>query len=128
MRRLYCAVMYLLFFLIAKTCLFGQLEPKLGIPIGHTSSISSVRLSHNQKVLLSGSTDNVVSAWDAKSGKILFSILDHSQDISSISISNDDSLMLSASAKDSVVYVWNLSTGKKTRTIMFHLKKPLNTV
>lgn len=109
--------MYLLFFLIAKTCLFGQLEPKLGIPIGHTSSISSVRLSHNQKVLLSGSTDNVVSAWDAKSGKILFSILDHSQDISSISISNDDSLMLSASAKDSVVYVWNLSTGKKTRTI-----------
>ena len=60
---------------ILNRCDFQNTELKdldFGIPcpdlIGHSSSISSVTISSNNKYIISGSFDNTIKIWDIKTG------------------------------------------------------------
>ncbi len=46
-------------------------EPKLVLPIGHTSDISSCQFSRDGKMLLTASNDKSARLWDTKTGALL---------------------------------------------------------
>jgi WD40 repeat protein len=49
----------------------SQIDPKLGLPIGHTGKINSVRLDQNGKLILTSSEDGTARLFDMASRKEL---------------------------------------------------------
>ena len=60
-------------FLLVSVFAFAQ-EPKLVLPIGHTSDITSCEFSRDGKMLLTASNDKTARLWDTKTGLLLNSL------------------------------------------------------
>ena len=60
-------------FLLVSVFAFAQ-EPKLVLPIGHTSDITSCEFSCDGKMLLTASNDKTARLWDTKTGLLLNSL------------------------------------------------------
>jgi WD40 repeat protein len=68
----------------------AQNEPRLVLPIGHTSNISDAFFSSNNKLVITQSDDHTIRFWDVESGKELSSF----PGISIYGVSNDEKLLL----------------------------------
>lgn len=73
---------------------------------GHSTLISFVAFSHNEKMFASASSDGQICLWSGDTGKFLGSLKEHEVDIMSLAFSRDGSTLVSAS-KDRTARVWD---------------------
>ena len=59
--------------------LIGQ-EFEIGLPIGHSSSVSSSKLIQDGKLLVTTSDDGSVGVWDFKSERLLYQLFHRESD------------------------------------------------
>ena len=109
---------FILFALLWSNLSFGQ-EVKLGLPIGHTKEIKSIKLSSNGKYLLTASLDNSVLMWDIASGKLLKTFNHHTEGVLGAIFSPDEKYILSYS-RDAKAFLWDISTEKVIKTFEGH--------
>ena len=86
---------------------------------GHTDGVSSVAVSADGRLALSGSDDRTVKVWDLTSGQELRTLAGHAGWVKSVAVSADGRLALSGSS-DSTVKVWDLTSGQELRTLAGH--------
>jgi WD40 repeat protein/serine/threonine protein kinase len=86
---------------------------------GHTAGITSVEFSHDGKIAISGSRDNLVMLWDLTTGKAIRTFEGHTDDIKEVAFSPDEKTIVSASV-DKTLILWDVATGQKLRTFTGH--------
>lgn len=86
---------------------------------GHNDDVNSVKLSHNELWLITGSDDSTAKLWDAKTGKELHSFRGHKDVINSVCFSSDDKWIITGS-DDETAKLWNTKTGKEIYTFEGH--------
>ena len=99
----------------------GQ-QPRLVLPIGHTSSLNSIDFSPDGKYILT-SGDNTAKVWNAVSGKLLLDITGHFLAVVSAYYSPNGSKIITAS-RDSTVKIWDAATGNLITTF-FKAESPI---
>jgi WD40 repeat protein len=90
---------------------FGQNEPRLVLPVGHTGIVYSAEFSPDGQRIVTASRDNTAKVWDASTGKLLYSLEGHTDCILSAVFSPDGQRIVTAS-KDKTAKVWDASSGK----------------
>ena len=75
---------------------------------GHSDIVWSVCWSPDGKYLASGSADEIIVIWDAKSGLAIKTLHGHSKDVTSISWSRDGKYLTSGS-EDKTIIIWELN-------------------
>jgi hypothetical protein len=87
---------------------------------GHISSVSSVAYNHDGTFIASGSWDQTVKIWDAKSGVCAHTLNGHSNVVNSVAYNHDGTFIASGS-NDKSVKVWDANNGKCVHTLDGHL-------
>ena len=91
----------LLAFLSCTLVAKSQTEPRLVLPIGHTSRTNSAIFSPNGKLVLTGGMDNTARLWDVQTGKELQVFKNRSGIVNSVAFSRDGKYAVSANSKGS---------------------------
>jgi len=87
--------------------------------IGHQDQVSSIRLSSDQKTLLTASWDTSVRLWDIGTGLMTAKLTGHAGAVHTAIFSQDEKLIYSAGA-DRIIRVWDASSSKVIRTFTGH--------
>jgi WD40 repeat protein len=103
----------LVFFLVPFSAI-GQ-QPKLVLPVGHTSFIESVEFSPDGKKIVTSAFDNTAKIWD-RSGVLLANLVNHKAAVKTTFFSKDGKYILTGSF-DSTAILWNAEDGKQIRTV-----------
>ncbi|KAG8705904.1 POC1 centriolar protein A [Ceratobasidium sp. 395] len=81
-------------------------------PDGHTSIVSSVAYFADGSYIVSGSYDNTIRIWDARTGKPVGLLLTgHTGGVLSVAYSPDGAYIASSS-QDNTIRIWDARTGK----------------
>ena len=101
-------------YLVAACLLFisfvNAQQPKLILPIGHTSGVFTAAFSNDGKKVVTASADHTAKVWDAQSGMLLFDLRGHDELITCATFSPDGKKILTASS-DAVAKIWNAQSG-----------------
>jgi WD40 repeat protein len=89
-------------------------RPRLVVQLGHDSMVSSVAISRDGRLVLSGSIDHTARLWDAATGAELRRFEGHTLDVTSAAFSPDGRFVLTGSA-DTTVRQWDAATGEQVR-------------
>jgi len=87
--------------------------------VGHTDQVRTVALSGDGKRVLTGSSDNTASLWDAADGKKIQTFQGHSGEVRGVALSADGKRVLSGSY-DMTASLWDAASGKKIQTFLGH--------
>ncbi len=83
---------------------------------GHSDSVTTLAISPDGKILVSGSYDKTIKLWNLITGKILKTLEGHKAAVKSVALTPDGEILASGS-DDNTVKIWNLNTGKLLRTL-----------
>jgi WD40 repeat protein len=83
-----------------------QLVPQMG-----TGGLWSVAFSHDGRLLVTGSEENVAQLWEMATERLLRSFVGHSRRVESVAFSPDAPFVLTGSA-DTTARLWNAATGE----------------
>jgi WD40 repeat protein len=83
---------------------------------GHSSGVTTVAFSPDDKTLASSSYDRTVKLWDAGSGKAVQTLKGHSSGVTAVAFSPDGKTLASAST-DETVKLWDAGSGKAVQTL-----------
>ena len=86
---------------------------------GHSGSVTSICWSTNGKYGASGSYDETVIIWDAKSGQKLKTLEGHSDWVLSVCWSPDGKYLASGSS-DKTLIIWDAESGERLQTLKGH--------
>src|SRR5262245_49892291 len=86
-------------------------KPELVVQTGHTTSINTVVLSPDGKLLASGSSDASVKLWEVSTGRELRTMLGHEPKITAL-IFTPDSKTLASASYDKTIRLWDVATGR----------------
>jgi WD40 repeat protein len=86
---------------------------------GHTSNVSSVDISQDGNIIVTGSNDNTAIIWDTKSNKVIHTLSGHTSWLNSVAISQDGSKIVTGSG-DNTAKIWDVNSGKVIRTLIGH--------
>lgn len=86
---------------------------------GHKDSVTSVALSRDGRLALSGSADLTMRLWDLTNGRCLRTLEGHADSVTSVALSDDGRLALSGSS-DETMRLWDLADGRCLRTLEGH--------
>ena len=86
---------------------------------GHTKRVNSVVFSPDGNTIASGSSDNTVRLWDAKTGTLKDILTGHTLGFNSVAFSPDGNTLASGSW-DKTVRLWDAKTGALKNTITGH--------
>ncbi|KAF5837918.1 hypothetical protein DUNSADRAFT_3698 [Dunaliella salina] len=86
---------------------------------GHSASVTSVALSPDARVCVSGSVDKTLRVWDLESGACKATLAGHSCWMTTVSISPDARVCVSGSG-DYKLRVWDLESGACKATLAGH--------
>ncbi len=86
---------------------------------GHNNDVTSVFLSPDCNIALSGSWDNTLRLWDVQTGKCLRNFKGHTDCVNSIFLSPDCRFVLSGSW-DKTLKLWEVQTGKCLKNFEGH--------
>ena len=92
---------------------------QIGIIQGHKQIVTSLALSANGKLLVSGSRDKTIKIWDARSGKEILTLTGHIGYVNSVAITPDSKTIITGS-QDTTIKLWDIQTGKEIRTLRGH--------
>ncbi|MCF4967362.1 WD40 repeat domain-containing protein [Nostoc sp. CMAA1605] len=104
--------------------------PSLGYTLkGHAGKVTSVAISPDGEVLVSGCTDQNINVWDIHDGHLIKTIASNLGEVSSVAISPNGDFLAVGSCEHprSNVKVWDFKTGKLVHTLLGH-QKPVNVV
>ncbi|KPK83542.1 MAG: hypothetical protein AMS27_12540 [Bacteroides sp. SM23_62_1] len=93
-----------------------ELPVETVIQRGHTSSVKSIAISQNGDYIVTGSADNLVKLWDARTGIEMRTFSGHSGWVGSVDISPDNRLVASGAADlmgNPGINIWNIESGEK---------------
>jgi WD40 repeat protein len=94
-------------------------RPELLLPLGHSQDITSVALSEDSRLVLTGSWDNTARLWDVQTGLTLQTFSGHAREIRSVALSSDGRRVLTGSMDDTARQ-WDAATGQVLRTFTGH--------
>ncbi|MEO5361758.1 MAG: protein kinase [Nitrospirota bacterium] len=77
---------------------------------GHLAQVTSVSLSHDGRLALTGSMDKKIRLWDTVIGQCIKTLSGHTGAVLAVSMTSDGRFAISGSA-DKTVRLWNISTG-----------------
>ena len=92
---------------------------------GHSASVNSVAYSPildsdgKSTLLASGSDDETVRLWNARTGQVLKRLIGHGGDVNSVAFSPDGQTLASGS-RDDTVRLWDTKTGEHLNTLTGH--------
>lgn len=86
---------------------------------GHTDYVLPVAVSHDSKLVLSGSFDKTIRLWDRTTGECLRTFPGHMKRVQSVVFSHDSKLVLSGS-DDETIKIWDGSTGECLHSLQGH--------
>lgn len=75
---------------------------------GYSSIVSSVDVSKDAKMLVSGNRDKTVRLWDINSGRYLAVFSGHEEAVETVQFSKDNKLIVSA-GRDNTIRTWDIS-------------------
>jgi WD40 repeat protein len=93
--------------------------PQVFVQTGHTSLVSSVALSSDGRLALSGSGDSTVKLWEVASGREIRTLQGHTGQVGAVAFSPDNRFALSG-GEDMTLKLWDLATGLVVRTFTGH--------
>ncbi len=105
-------------------------SPSLGYTLtAHSDKVTSVAISADGQVLVSGCADKTINLWNLQTGTQIRTLTGNKGEVSSVAISPDSSFMAVGSCEhpSGNVKVWDLKTGKLVHTLLGH-QKPVNVV
>jgi WD40 repeat protein len=76
----------------------------------HTGDINCLAMTTDGRILATGSRDQTVGLWDAKTGAALHRLNGHHSDVQSVAFSPDGAIVASA-GEDGSVILWNVTSG-----------------
>lgn len=96
---------------------------------GHSGKVTSVAISPNSELLVSGCADKTINIWNFKTGKLIRTLTGNLGEVSSVAVSLNGNFLAVGSCEhpESNVKVWHLKTGKLLHTLLGH-QKPVNVV
>lgn len=86
---------------------------------GHISAVEAVKISRDNKVVLSGSDDKTLKLWDINSGKCIRNFTGHVYSVTACDISPDGKTILSGS-QDKTVRLWDKEREKSIHILKGH--------
>jgi WD40 repeat protein/tRNA A-37 threonylcarbamoyl transferase component Bud32 len=86
---------------------------------GHQKDVAIAAISPDGRTLVSGGRDNVVKVWDYQSGRLIHTLVGHTDWIRTVAVSPDNQLIASAGV-DHDIRIWDRSSGDLIRTIKGH--------
>ena len=87
--------------------------------IGHTSWVTSVSLSADGRLTLSGSGNQTMRLWETASGRCLRTFIGHTSWVTSVSLSADGRWAISGSGNQTM-RLWETASGRCLRTFTGH--------
>ncbi|KAI8142240.1 WD40-repeat-containing domain protein, partial [Fennellomyces sp. T-0311] len=84
---------------------------------GHTGPVTCVALSHNKKILWTGSWDKTIKKWDAKTGECLATLQGHSDFVKALLVVGE---YIYSGSSDSTIRQWNMETLECKATLKKH--------
>ena len=81
------------------------------LPIGHTGAVVNICMSPDGKRIVTTSLDFTAKLWDAQTGKLLVTMDEHKNFVTSAAYSSDGNKILTASY-DKTARIWDARTGK----------------
>lgn len=104
--------------LYANISSYGQ-GLELTLPIGHTDIIRAIQYSPDGELIATGSSDNTIKLWKAKTGELLLTLNGHVGPINSLLFTRDGAQLLSTS-NDKTARLWNAKTGECIYILVGH--------
>jgi WD40 repeat protein len=83
---------------------------------GHDSAVYSVAWSLDGTKIVSGSADNTVHVWEAKTGRQTAHLKGHTSSVFCVAVSPDDTMIASGSF-DKSIRLWDAETGNSTAVL-----------
>jgi WD40 repeat protein len=85
----------------------------------HSHLVSSLRVSPDGKILISGSVDKTIKIWNLATGKLLRTLKGHGDEVLAVNLSPDGKIIASGSV-DTTIKLWHLETGELLATFTGH--------
>ena len=101
----------------------NQYTPRLKIE-GHKDDVSALAFSPDGEMLLSGSVDGTIRAWDTTTGQHQFTCHGHVGDVSDIAASGEGNTLISVHYQEDQLLQWDINTGHPLSSSFFTLKSP----
>ncbi len=98
------------------SCVDVELQHSL---IGHSHIVSSLALSKDRKILVSGSKDKTIKIWHLKTGELISTLKGHKDGVCAVALSKNEQIIASGSA-DKTIKLWHLETGELLSTFTGH--------
>ena len=83
--------------------------------LSHKQAVSSILLSSDNRLLITGSYDNSIRIWELKTGQLISILQGHSKAITCLTISQDNNILISGS-RDKTIRCWDIKKQKVIRT------------
>ncbi len=88
---------------------------------GHTSTVTAICLSEDNRNVLSGCWDTTLCLWDVNSGQCLRTFVGHPDSITCVKLSLNGKWAVSGSY-DGTACLWDVSSGRKLHTFGDHIE------
>ena len=110
------SISFLLLSIYPTSKLFVSASTESEILRGHTNAISSIDVSQDGRLIVTGSIDRTVRLWNTQTGKTVLTLRGHNSEIYAVKFSPDNQLVAS-SGYDGRVILWSVKSGKPLRTL-----------
>ncbi len=106
----------------------AQVQPRLVLPVGHSSLINAVTFSPDEKYLATASSDYTAKIWELSTGRELLDLRGHTGRLNDISFSNDGKYIVTASGDmeagispgEFTAKIWDMKTGNLIHDLIGH--------